>query len=438
MASKSSQTGFDHRPEDDRSECHPGDNCGESGLPSADADEEMDVEAENADSVDKLGNGPLHPSSMHRVPDALNTESLAFSTYLGSSNENSPWANENIATFYYGGDLTDLEPFGPDYDRSFPQTPTQPMEIQPPTPSSRIKDSQAPDTDIVENTTLMHSRPSKVQISKSPRYAISNRSAHHFDSMRTLDAQGAARDINFNISFARKSATHKDFVENDRPFLKDSLSAKEAQHRRMQELSELRMSLYSQLMANDAHPQAASGPPGLQDQFVGNVLKSSAAFLSLLTSFYPAARSSAKLSVFTPNDGDSSASEAFEFSNFATDERSQRHWKHSIARSGGVSNKDALKPLPTDMTTIFQLLTCYIRIIHLHSILYSKIFDHLTTLPHRKDAQLPPAFPGMQVGCMSLDDFGSFQMKLLLQISTHILGEVEMALGLPDGYRISK
>ena len=29
-------------------------------------------------------------------------------------------------------------------------------------------------------------------------------------------------------------------------------------------------------------------------------------------------------------------------------------------------------------------------------------------------------------------------MKLLLQISTHVLGEIEMLLGLPEGYRISK
>lgn len=41
-------------------------------------------------------------------------------------------------------------------------------------------------------------------------------------------------------------------------------------------------------------------------------------------------------------------------------------------------------PIPADVTTVLQFRTCYIRIIHLHSILYARILDHLlAALPSR-------------------------------------------------------
>lgn len=44
----------------------------------------------------------------------------------------------------------------------------------------------------------------------------------------------------------------------------------------------------------------------------------------------------------------------------------------------------------------------------------------------------------MQVGGVSLDRFGTFQIKLLLQISLQVLGGIESALGLPEEFRVGK
>lgn len=51
---------------------------------------------------------------------------------------------------------------------------------------------------------------------------------------------------------------------------------------------------------------------------------------------------------------------------------------------------------------------------------------------------MSPLIPGMQIGGVLLDNFGKFQIKFLLQVSTHVLGEIKMVLGLPDGHCISK
>ena len=37
-----------------------------------------------------------------------------------------------------------------------------------------------------------------------------------------------------------------------------------------------------------------------------------------------------------------------------------------------------------------------------------------------------------------MDRFGPFQVKLLLQISIHVLGDIELALGLPEEFMIGK
>ena len=44
----------------------------------------------------------------------------------------------------------------------------------------------------------------------------------------------------------------------------------------------------------------------------------------------------------------------------------------------------------------------------------------------------------MQVGRVSLDKFGTFQVKLPLQINTPVLGEIELALGLPKEYIVER
>ena len=447
MANESGQRGYDERSKDDRFEhqLSENDEALRLGRNIVGGAREAEAEARRTFSVDDPTAMPLNPSSIHNSSIVSNGEPLAFSTYLGASNGSLPWTDGGIPSLYDGGDLTDLEPFGPEYGWSFPPNQTPSLEAQIPVTSSLREDCQLQSMGLDENnTTTAYSRRSNAQTSKLPRVAIgpaiSNRTLRSFDSSTSLDSQVGARDsemeasINFGI-FTPRSVSQEDFAEKGGLSFESSFSVDKVQHQRMQELSELGMNLYSQLTANGAQLQGTTGSPALQDQFVGNIIKSSASFLALLSSFYPRTPPSTRDSVFTSSDEDRSASKASEFGYFTTDEISQRrHPKRSVANSVG---KDDLNPLPADMTTIFQLLTCYIQIIHLHSILYSRISDYLTAQA-RRDTLLPPIFPGMQVGGLLLDDFGNFQVKLLLQISTHILGEIEMMLGLPDGYRISK
>ena len=238
---------------------------------------------------------------------------------------------------------------------------------------------------------------------------------------------------------------------------------KDVHHRRMQELSELGMSLYSQVVSNEEYQQTQSSASSVPcEQFVGDMLKSSATFLKLLGSFYPSSvsqESPSKASAWSSGDEEISPSEVSIFSDYSdvatntstttattasSDRRQTYQWRPSgstvslpsLYGNVNQSREDA-KPSVTDMTTILQLLTCYIRIIHLHSIFYTQIHDCLTSRPNKRGNQLSPVFPGMQIGDLCLDGFPNFQIKLLLQISTHLLGEIEKALGLPEGYRIS-
>lgn len=214
------------------------------------------------------------------------------------------------------------------------------------------------------------------------------------------------------------------------------------QHRRMRELSELGMTLlYSQGM--DTIPGGDSNLLNLNlpDCLAVKVLEGSVNFLNLLRSLY---------SVETPSPSNISPASSNE-EEMSTSDNSESNFLDSNydillpPRENNSSNNDSNespvygdpKPQPVDMTEVFSLLTCYIRILHLHSFFYTRLSDYLHT-SFRQSTRMPPIFPGLQAGGVSLDNFGKFQVKLLVQISTNVLGEIETALGLPDGYRISK
>ena len=212
------------------------------------------------------------------------------------------------------------------------------------------------------------------------------------------------------------------------------------QHRRMQELSELAMTLYSQVMETGSRDGAATTAHTLLHDLTGRVLKSSVKFLHLLTSSYltKGAQSSNPPPHVSSSDDDLSPIETSELQPSPSCEPSLRSplWENSSS-STVCNSVDEVKAQQVDMTEVFALLTCYIRILHLHSLLYSQFSDFLVSLSER-GVHMPPLIPGMQIGGVSLDDFGKFQIKFLLQVSTHVLGEIEIALGLPDGHRISK
>ena len=250
---------------------------------------------------------------------------------------------------------------------------------------------------------------------------------------------------------------------------KNSLSGEEIQHRRMQELSKLAMELYSQLANHDPKdhqpPSANDTKIAFPDKLIGNVLKCSNTFLTLLTSFstpsatgrpsrhFPPSTPTTSPSISydkpTYNSSSSSSSDDFTPSSSSTrdtedhvmDEPIQH--AHSIKRPVDSFDDDVEPPSPPlDTATVLQLLTCYIRIVHLYHIMYTHILDYMSTFlpshtPHL-DSIIPPIFPNIQVGGFSLDRFGAFQILLLLQISVHVLGEIESVLGLPKEHRVGK
>lgn len=448
-----------------------------TGSPSValgDGDGEFDT-AHRYSSTEELISGPSNPVSMH--------DPLAFSTYPGSGG--------GMASFYAGDEFVNLENFGSDFDWSFSQVPVLSKDIS--IPASSLVDQRALHAGLGQNEKLRN----EFQMSKSPSCVGSTTTL--FDpTSRNIDSQaGIARDarvteehsIDFSMGDWDESDCSGKLPSEDTNSIP---SSNEAQHQRMQEISELTMSLYSLITTVDQqqHSQSATKTTPLslanklQDPFVGSVLKYSKAFLMILRSFHPSTspplltRSLTQYSALSSSDSDGSASDsASVFGNVTrtcsahkkrSRQESSLRGHHSVASRSAFSSSNAndsyARPSSADMTTIFQLLTCYIRIIHLHSILYARILDHLlTSLPspsHNsngkrsaapqqqqqqqkqqqqkpQEQQPPPLFPGMQVDGVSLDDFSIFQIKLILQINTHVLGEIEMALGLPDGFRIS-
>ena len=113
--------------------------------------------------------------------------------------------------------------------------------------------------------------------------------------------------------------------------------------------------------------------------------------------------------------------------------------EHSIqAGTSQAGSKQSAFEL--DTAGIFEILTPYIRLVHLHSLMYTEFYDWLLCWPS-KSALAHATFPNLSVGNQSLDFSGKFQIELFLRISLQILGEIEMRLGLPaessvcGGYR---
>jgi len=438
--------------------------------------EENTAEQENeGESEDTIPVHAVNPSSAHETSSILPGYNLDFSTCSGSSSATLPWPDETLPTFYNNdaGEASGLESFDPEYGWAFQQYQAQPMDIQIPIAPPSSKDEKFREVGIEANGARTQTWSNNMQIPGTSDEAMGldlpSRSAHAapFKHTKALNVRlGGARDrdrgsaelsANFGISSTAKSALFRDLAERGHLMRcdEDTTSMPKNQHRRMQELSDLAIDLYAQLAAIDPEehqPTSGATATVFQNHLVGNVLNSSNTFLTLLTSFSAPATPSSPLtppppslssrthdnSIWNSSDSGASPSASTLDDDYPAMDGSMRHPQHKLP----TGNSDASKPPSlTDTATILQLLTCYVRIIHLHSILYAHILEYMLALPpHNTDRVdlIPLVFPGMQVGGVSLDRFGTFQIKILLQISVHVLGEIEVALGLPEGYRVGK
>jgi hypothetical protein len=119
-------------------------------------------------------------------------------------------------------------------------------------------------------------------------------------------------------------------------------------------------------------------------------------------------------------------------------------------------------PIHLDTPATLLILTAYIRMAQLHHILYKHIQSILlptkslllplslpsttyssplssTTSPSAETSprSVAVAFPTLHIGGVSLSRYPRFQLKFILQICVHHLGEVEALLGLPAGFCVS-
>ena len=205
--------------------------------------------------------------------------------------------------------------------------------------------------------------------------------------------------------------------------------------RRVQALSELNVTLYSQVLAAETDLSRVPGLLNPDAHLASEILKSSSAFLSLLKNF--AQQSSRSVKALTSETAGETGSDS-EVSDFnpSNQESLATEDTRDVSSTGPIPLDESM-PVAADMATTLQLLTCYIHIIHLHGILYSRILGRINN-PRNSKGQPQLIFPGLQLGGVRLDMYWIFQVKFALQIITHVLGEIEAVLGLPEDYRVSK
>ncbi|MCJ1321564.1 hypothetical protein MMC15_006909 [Xylographa vitiligo] len=401
-------------------------------------------EESGGETEDTIPAHAMSPSSLFDTSKMLGD----FPAVVGSSTATLPWSDDAFTPYYNdnAGEVSGLESFGPKYSWAFQQYHAGPMDMQMLTGSPLNSDGQTRDVGINGYATAVPSHSTNVQLSRP------------LDEAMDLDVptaliqptirESCARDhekgaaTSFSSSLAAKpfqlrgaAASEAGSIGNE-----ESLSVQEGQRRRMQELSELAMELYTQLAANnleDHQPASATAPAtAFQDQLVGIVLKSSTTFLTLLLSFAHPDSLDASTCSSDVSSPDSASDNDDQPDNNSTSDSPSTASHPPVPPPPSTTSSGTPLP-PTDMPTILQLLTCYIRIVRLHGIMY----DHLLTYTQQalpSGAAVPPVFPGLTVGGVPLDAFGPLQLGLLLQIAVHLLGAIEVALGLPDEYRVGR
>ena len=446
-----------------------------SGNPSSnqlseDYAADLESEREPEDTAPIYAQSPL---SLHDSSNVLSEVDLDFPACTTSSTATLPWPDEIMTPFSYpdAEEASGFEPFGSKYGWAFHNNQAQPMDIQVPNTSPNSEGEKHRDMSVNTIGTSAQFCSKDAQIAGLTDEAMDvdllTTGAHTaFHPTNAVDAR-PCRDGDEHREWAHLSESSglnapanpvlfNDMVKAEAEIKlgKESLSVDGIQHRLMQELSKLAMDLYAQLATNDPeNHQLTSGgtATAFQDHLIGSVLKSSDTFLTLLGSFSTPTRRSSSFSSFhfasstsykpTIYDSSDSGTSTPSLASNMNDHGNNELVQHSCSKRPAGSSAELGPPPPIDMATVLQLLTCYIRIVHLHSIMHARMLDYMSTfLQHntQRVELIPPVFPNMQVGGVSLNRFGTFQIKLLMQISVHVLGEIESALGLPKEFRVGK
>ena len=233
-----------------------------------------------------------------------------------------------------------------------------------------------------------------------------------------------------------------------------------SRHDWMHQLSELNMRVHQFMTRSASLEQEINRTDKsieFPTEFAGKVVELSLAFLRLLEGANDA--SGGFLSVKPRSLQHSrSSSESGDDDNDDKEDNGQGETYSTIgtdscnARQRYVPQKSSLLAL-TEMSTVLQLLAIYLSLQKIHYLLYTAAYYSIVdpqnqesvsenSKPrHQTDPSLGyqvPVFKGLHLGDVSLEQFTTFQVKLVIQVASHLLGEVEHLLGLPDGCRISR
>jgi len=311
------------------------------------------------------------------------------------------------------GGIPGLDPFGLKYHWPFQSCSEQSGDIGLPTSSSSRTNEQFRNGGKITYATPLQEVPTSALVADPPEEVMDldlpNQISHRARSRRTnaSDARPVeARDSGEEkqqvsassetsppdtVTLSHKFAARHNGTDNE----KQAVTSRDVQHRRMQELSELAMSLYAQLLASDPEyqqPNPNAKAAAFQEQLVGSVLKYSNKFLELLDSFMASTASSSTACPYQPLTP-SVNSEKYPCSRDSASSSSLASFldhDYSIMSvpvpppqcERPTSRSSESKPFaPADLTTVLQLLTCYMRIIHLHSIMHAHILDYALTFP---------------------------------------------------------
>ncbi|KAJ8123394.1 hypothetical protein ONZ43_g648 [Nemania bipapillata] len=88
-----------------------------------------------------------------------------------------------------------------------------------------------------------------------------------------------------------------------------------------------------------------------------------------------------------------------------------------------------------DITTLLIILSCYVQVLRLYSVLFAHIYQFLLEIAESDDPTLCP-LPNMGFGTFSLES-GNLQATLFIQIATSLFEKLECLLGLPPELRIT-
>lgn len=179
---------------------------------------------------------------------------------------------------------------------------------------------------------------------------------------------------------------------------------------------------------------------------IGDMLQSSQDFLNILKCFAPAQSSppscspshssvGSSYSDFDPDDlfSDAIKPESYSPSSSIDDQTSSIHdsFLSSNAPPAGRQPGNSAGCLRSDIPSTLAILTCYVCLVRIYGTVLTQIHQMLLIRPLSL-AELPAILPGLQLGGFQLDGQQHLQIGVLVEISMHMLDQIETVLGLPN------